>query len=195
VVSRRPMIRRPSIVLLLLIVACSTRAPAPIIASVADTLAQQEVSDSSLSPATEASDTNLFDVGLSDYDTLFVTIADTGRDHAALQRSLVELYTSFGKVLDSTSCPYDPQLDSLRLPLDAYDELYAGQYLSRRIADSTISIEYVDAYTDSAAPRTMALVTGLWHSPERADQELRSLKPFHPMAFVIKAALYQGCIH
>lgn len=126
---------------------------------------------------------------------LVVTIADTGLSYGALHGRMQVLAARLSADIDTMGRYYDPVRDSILLPLDDEDELYAGQYAPRRFEGNTLSIEYLDMYDTTAAPGTMALVTGLWATDQQADSALRQLRVYMPRAYRVHAKVYQGCMH
>ena len=126
---------------------------------------------------------------------LFVTIADTGRDYRSLDIRMYRLSEALHVKVDTLGRYHDRVRDSLMLPLDDEDELYAGQYVPRRYEGNELSIEYLDHFDRSAQPRTYALVTGLWGTEPAADSALLALRRQVPHAYKLKARIYQGCMH
>lgn len=126
---------------------------------------------------------------------LVVTIADTGRSYGALHGRMQVLAARLPADIDTMGRYYDPVRDSILLPLDDEDELYAGQYAPRRFEGNSLSIEYLDMYDTTAAPGTMALVTGLWATDQQADSALQQLRVHMRLAYRVHARVYQGCMH
>jgi len=126
---------------------------------------------------------------------LFVVIADTGHSYAVLDRHMQRLASLIQADIDTMGRYYDPVRDSILLPIDDEDELYAGQYFPRRFEGNTLSIEYLDQYDTTAVPGTMALITGLWSGDQQADSALRRVRMHMPRAYRVRARLYQGCMH
>ena len=126
---------------------------------------------------------------------LVVTIADTGRSYGVLHGKMAMLADMLPAEIDTMGRYYDLVRDSILLPLDDEDELYAGQYFPRRFEGNTLSIEYLDMYDTTAAPGIMALVTGLWATDQQADSALQRLRVHMPRAYLMHARVYQGCMH
>lgn len=126
---------------------------------------------------------------------LVVTIADTGRSYGVLHGKMQLLATKLPADIDTMGRYYDVVRDSILLPLDDEDVLYAGQYAPRRFEGNTLSIEYLDMYDTTAAPGTMALVTGLWATDQQADSAFQQLQVHMPRAYRVHARVYQGCMH
>ncbi|MBX2971505.1 MAG: hypothetical protein KF797_00230 [Flavobacteriales bacterium] len=123
-----------------------------------------------------------------------VTIADTSHDFARLEALMQELAATLPASIDMMGRRYHPERDSLLLPFDDADELYAGSYFPRRFPSGDLSIEYLDNYT-TASPGAFALVTGIWETSQQADSALRGLAPMAPSAFTVQAELFLGCMH
>lgn len=177
---------KPTLLLLLLaVVACSP----PSTPSETGT----SVQDSSNTVPEAAADTFSIE---DQYADLFVTIADTGRDFEILTKTMRYLTESTGAVeMESPINPYDPERDSLMVPVDSDDEIWAGAYMLRRTVDPTMTVEYLDAYDTAAAPGTMAVVTGIWATRAEADSVVNAHATQAPVHLVIPARLYQGCMH
>jgi hypothetical protein len=129
------------------------------------------------------------------YDTLYVTVADTGHSYLQLDSLMHVLAMATGRAVDMGGRVYDVASDSIILPRDNEDVLYAGHYIVRRFPSATLSIEYLDWYVARAEANTMALVTGLWIMESDADSALAAVRHRNPRAFKLKSVLYQGCIH
>jgi hypothetical protein len=129
-----------------------------------------------------------------EYQTLYVVVADTGRQYAPLRRQMLRLQAATGQRIDTMGRFYDPQRDLIRLPDNDEDEVYAGEYYPRRMPDATLSLEYADLYTH-ARPKSLALVTGIYEEPARADSLLAVVRRTVPTAFRLKSSLYMGCLH
>ncbi|MCC3160265.1 hypothetical protein LJ737_23715 [Hymenobacter sp. 15J16-1T3B] len=128
------------------------------------------------------------------YETMYVVIADTSRQYRPLRRQLLRLQAATGQRIDTMGRFYDPQKDLIRLPDDDADELYAGDYFPRRLPDATLSVEYTNLYAPAHA-KSMALVTGIYQEPERADSLLAVVRRAAPTAFRVKTRMYIGCMH
>ena len=149
-----------------------------------------------LPAATVASDTTGTLEVFDEFADLFVTVADTGRNYETLLLTMDDLRKVTGaQQMEQPINVYDPERDSLIIPLDSEDEIYRGTYVLRRSVDPSMSIEYLDAYDTAASPGTMAVVTGIWSTRAAADSVARTHSSIAPLAIVIPARLYQGCMH
>jgi hypothetical protein len=131
----------------------------------------------------------------SDYQTMYVVVADTSAVYYPLHEKMFALHTSLKQEIDTMGRYYDKKLDKIVLPLDDEDDIYAGDYYPRRYASSALSLEYLSMYSDTASPKTMALVTGIYESEKSADSAFVIVKQKAPKAFTLKAKIYMGCMH
>lgn len=135
-----------------------------------------------------------------EYETMYVVIADTGRQYRPLRQQMLRLQATTRQRIDTLGRFYDPQKNLIRLPDEApaddksFDEMYAGEYYPRRLSDATLSVEYAEQYTP-ARPQSMALVAGIFEQPRRADSLLAVVRRTAPAAFRVKTRLYMGCLH
>jgi hypothetical protein len=129
------------------------------------------------------------------HETVYITIADTGRDYHALDAMMYDLEERLLATIDTMGRYYDEARDSLVLPMDDEDEMWAGDYAPRRGEGSELSLEYLSWYTDRAAPNTFAFFTGLWHSRAIADSAVAAQRHTAPRAFVLETSIYIGCMH
>jgi len=178
----------PALSIFLLLCACS-EAPGTDGATVA-----QHAEEAGIQNANAPSEANGW-TPQDDVVELFVTIADTGREYHPLDVRMYQLAEAFHAEVDTLGRYHDGARDSLILPFDNEDALYAGQYFPRRYAGGALSIEYLDRFDRSAAPRTYALVTGLWSTEHEADSALTMHRVSAPKAYKLKARVYQGCMH
>ncbi|MBL0129295.1 MAG: hypothetical protein IPP83_18025 [Flavobacteriales bacterium] len=159
-------------------------------------IAQTEVTEVPVavdSPQVQLSDSLVVE-DYNDLDQVFdVVIADTGKDYRALEKMMTSLSSTLQNDIDSLGRTYDPQRDSIIVPLDSDDELYRGHYVPRRFPSNALSMEYLDAYM-TAAPGTFALVTSISDSIA-SDSLLITLRRFAPKAFKVRTELWMGCMH
>lgn len=136
-----------------------------------------------------------------EHETVYVVIADTGRQYRPLLGQLRRLHAASGLRIDSLGRFYDPQKNLIRLPDTAppgeektFDDNYAGDYYPRRGPNTFLSVEYTDLYT-RGGPKSMALVAGIYEQPAHADSLLRVVRRTVPGAFRVKTSMYMGCLH
>ncbi|RAK70315.1 hypothetical protein DLM85_05580 [Hymenobacter edaphi] len=128
------------------------------------------------------------------YETMYVVIADTSRQYRPLRRQMLRLQAVTSQRIDTMGRFYDPKKNLIRLPDNDADEVYAGDYFPRRTPDATLSVEYTTLYT-SAHDKSMALVTGIYQEPARADSLLAVVRRTVPTAFRVKTRMFMGCLH
>lgn len=75
------------------------------------------------------------------------------------------------------------------------DEMYRGTYFPRRFPGESLSLEYYNTYDDRSSKKNIALVAGMYVTRQGADSCLEVVKDLAPRAFVLKAVVYEGCIH
>lgn len=131
----------------------------------------------------------------SEYDTVYITIADTGSNYHVLDAMMYALRGMLPATVDTLGRFYDEGRDSLVLPLDVEDEIWAGDYYPRRIEGGELSLEYLAWYTDRSLPNTFALFTGIWPSRASADSAVSAQRHAAQKAFVLEASIYMGCMH
>ncbi|GAB3833815.1 hypothetical protein [Hymenobacter jeollabukensis] len=128
------------------------------------------------------------------YETLYVVIADTSRQYRPLRRQMLRLRAATRQRIDTMGRFYDPKKNLIRLPDNDADEVYAGDYFPRRTSDATLSVEYTNLYTPAHA-KSMALVSGIYQEPARADSLLAVVRRTVPTAFRVQARMFMGCLH
>ncbi|MFP9097890.1 hypothetical protein ACLI09_02450 [Flavobacterium sp. RHBU_24] len=130
-----------------------------------------------------------------DYQTMYIIVADTSNNYYELHKQMFALHTSLKQEIDTMGRYYDKKLGKIILPEDDEDDIYAGEYYPRRYASSSLSLEYLEMYSDKASVKTIALVAGIYESEKRADSAFALLKEKAPKAFRLKSEVYMGCMH
>lgn len=112
------------------------------------------------------------------------------------------------KVAKQTKIPFSLRgmvydKEGLRLPENAEDEAYAGQYLARRYNEATIgekeaanhiSVELSGEY-EGFTPDYFIAVGYIADSAEEAEKKAAEFKKLAPGTYVKKTRIYMGCIH
>jgi hypothetical protein len=129
------------------------------------------------------------------YADYYIVIADTGTDYRALHKEMLQLHAATGLQIDSLERYYNEEKDSIVLPDDNEDELYAGDHCMRREPDEFLSVEYLNVYTPHSEGGTMALVTGIYREEAKANAALPAVRARLSNAFVLKGRVYIGCMH
>ncbi|TYZ14542.1 hypothetical protein FY528_02110 [Hymenobacter lutimineralis] len=195
----------PSLVAMCLLAACSsspnepTRALNPPQPSAPTALTDTTPKTESTEPEpTTAAVEETADVPASDsaseYATRYVVVADTSLHYYPLRARMTAIQKATRLPIDTLGREYDARKNLIKVPENDEDEMYAGEYYPRREPTASLSIEYTTLYR-SASAKSMALVTGIYEDPSRADSALTALHSVVPKAFLIKTRLYIGCMH
>jgi hypothetical protein len=144
--------------------------------------------------ATEVPDSADADVA-DETMTAWVLVADTGRNYFSLRSRMLQLREELQLKIDTMGRGWNQKKKLIALPEDSDDEIYAGEYFPRRVPTPTLSLEYLYCYKPNAAPKTMALVAGIYESKSSADSALRRLQAKQASAYSIRSEIYMGCMH
>ena len=129
------------------------------------------------------------------YANYYVIVADTGLNYPKLNQQMKGLAQSLHMQIDTLGRYYNEKEDLISLPKDDEDEIYAGEYFPRRQVSESLSLEYLNYYSEKAGQKTIALVTGMYADPKGADSAFVALKRFNPKAFKLYSKVYIGCMH
>ena len=170
----------------LLVVACKNTTPS----------ARTTNTDSATTPASRP-DTATVAVNDTDSDhaIYYVAIADSGSEYAPLDRLMYTISGALHINVDTMGRYYNTTKKQIVLPDDNEDELYRGEYYPRREGADFLSVEYTALYDTSASEHNMCVVAGLFDTKKSADSILKLISPTATKAFVIKASIYEGCLH
>ena len=127
--------------------------------------------------------------------TFHIVVADTGFNYYTLRNEMLQLHQALNIPVDTMGRTYNPSKDLIALPENDQDELFAGDYYPRRFPSNSLSLEYLGLYQDKVGEKTIALVAGIFESPNSADTLLAAIRRINSKAFVVKADIYTGCIH
>lgn len=125
----------------------------------------------------------------------FVVVADTSYNYHSLRTDMINTSRKFKIQIDSMGRFYNGSKNKIQLPDDDEDEIYAGEYFPRRSESTELSVEYASQYLENCNDSLMAGIMGIYERQEEALNRLKKIKSLNPKAFVIKASLYQGCMH
>ncbi|GAA4465937.1 hypothetical protein GCM10023093_19030 [Nemorincola caseinilytica] len=132
----------------------------------------------------------------TEYETLYIVVADTAKDYYILQRSMYALHKATGIVVDTMRRHYDEQKNKIVLAEDDEDEMYRGDYYPRRTAGTSLSLEYYSLYDNTGTTEdNIALVAGQYETRASADSLRALIAPHAPKIFVREAQMYTGCMH
>lgn len=147
-------------------------------------------------PTDLAADSNVNKEGTgNDMVTYFVVVADTSLDYSVLHQKMLDLNRALSIPIDTMGRFYNKSKDLITLPDNDENEIYAGDYFPRRFPSDNLSLEYLHFYRQDAGERTIALVTGIYETEERADSALSILQKTAKGIFKIRSAIYVACMH
>lgn len=129
------------------------------------------------------------------YANYYIIVADTGLSYPKLNLQMKKLAKALRMQIDTLGRYYNEKENLISLPKSSEDEIYAGEYYPRRIPSESLSLEYLNYYSDKARQKTIALFTGMYDEPKRADSALTSVQRINPRAFKLYSKVYIGCMH
>lgn len=141
-------------------------------------------------PAPEMDDTTDYN-----YADFYIVVADTGLSYWLLHKKMLQLHRQFNQPIDSLDRYYNVAKDSILLPDNYEDDMYAGAYYPRRSPSTFLSLEYFDFFKSDTREKNIALVTGIYENETSADSAYAILKRVEKNAFKMKAKVYVGCMH
>jgi hypothetical protein len=175
------------------IIACGEKPAA--VAIVAPTKADYIIVDEPVHPDLDSIGTGEVLNEFSDYLDLYVLVADTGTSYYNLRSIMISSAEKLEQEVDTMGREFNSEKNLIALPIDAEDEMWAGDYYPRRFASNFLSLEYLDYYEVNAGDSTIVIVSGIYDMEASADSALAKLKTVLPSARLIKTKLYQGCMH
>jgi hypothetical protein len=125
----------------------------------------------------------------------FLIIADTAQNYYSIRSQVNILSTKYNIEFDSLGRIFDAQIDSIIIPRNSEDEMYAGQYVPRRFLSSTSSAEYLSAYQTNSSNNTFALVAGIFETIQNATDAALIITSDFPKLYILKTRIYIGCMH
>ena len=135
------------------------------------------------------------EVQVNDYQTLFITIADTGKNYYELQHKMYLLKNFAHISVDTLNRYYNPTKKEIVIAENDEDEMYRGEYFPRRFPSANLSVEHYSVYVRNTAENKLALVAAICETKEQADSVLKIIQPTAKKAFVLKGEVYAGCMH
>lgn len=127
--------------------------------------------------------------------TMYVVMADSGKDYWKLENEMFALNKVTGLAVDTMNRHYDEQKSLVVLADEDEDEMYRGNYFPRRYGSDFLSIEMLSSFQNEADANSFALVCGLFENKNSADSMAAVIKKQHPAVFVMSSTIYMGCIH
>jgi hypothetical protein len=125
----------------------------------------------------------------------YLVIADTAQNYNSIRSKVAILSSKYDIEFDSLGRIFDSQIDSIILPRNSEDEMYAGQYVQRRFLSSTSSVEYLSAYQTNSSGNTFALVSGIFGTMQNATDAALIITSDFPKLYILKTRIYTGCMH
>lgn len=137
------------------------------------------------------------DIDTTDFAIEYIIIADTGLSYYKLRTEMFNLNKFLDWKIDTMERYYNVRENKIVLSDTAYDEIYRGEYLERRLPSENMSLEYFRSYTKPGSTRVnnIAIVCGIYMTNKSADSILSILKTHTSHAFVQRAKMYMGCEH
>jgi hypothetical protein len=129
------------------------------------------------------------------YATYFVVVADTNPSYYLLHKKMFSLAQQLHLPIDTMGRYFNKTKNTIALPDDDEDEMYAGGYFPRRFPSQHLSLEYLPVYQKTAGENTIALIAGIYETENSADSALTLLKQKEKNGFKIKATIFVGCMH
>jgi hypothetical protein len=127
--------------------------------------------------------------------TFYIVVADSGTDYYSLRDQMLYLNKALNIPIDTMRRSFNPVKNLIALPDDDEDDLYAGDYYPRRFPSKHLSLEYLSFYQNRTSEKTIAIVAGIFESPDSADSTVAIIKRINNKAFATPAEIYTGCIH
>jgi len=128
-------------------------------------------------------------------EDFFLVIADTAQSYNSIRSQVHILSTKYNIEFDSLGRIFDAQIDSIIIPRNSEDKMYAGQYLHRRFPSNSSSIEYLSIYQTHSTNDTFALVAGIFDDLHKANNAALLITFDFPKLFILKSRIYTGCMH
>ncbi|MEP7220674.1 MAG: hypothetical protein ABI876_17240 [Bacteroidota bacterium] len=128
--------------------------------------------------------------------TMYIVIADSSSDYQKLLGEAKSLSQLSGIPFDARNLIFTKE-KGLHLPEDDSDVVYAGDYIWRRYADESISLERRFPYFNNVreSDPTMIIVAGIFETKKKAATALARIGGIAPRAFIRPTKLYMGCMH
>lgn len=131
----------------------------------------------------------------NEVQTLYIVIADTGKNYNELFKQLSILNQKFAIPIDLMERAYNEKKDLIALSGNSEDEIYAGEYFPRRFPSIALSLEYLSFYDEEIHPKTIALIVGIFETKDEAQNLLTKIQGNNKRSYIFTADVYQGCIH
>jgi len=131
------------------------------------------------------------------YMNAYIVVADTSQDYIELREKMFDLSDKLKLEIDTMGRGYSKTKKLISLPDNHDDEIYAGDYFPRRYPTETLSLEYLEYYTEGVNPTegTIALILTITDNQEIASTTLKRVQQYTESAYIINTRIYMGCMH
>lgn len=131
----------------------------------------------------------------SELKDLFILIIETSSNFQELGAFSDKLCSQYGLKYENLGRIYDSTKDSLIVPYNDEDQMYAGKYLMRRFPSNDVSIEYLSAYRTDITDASFALIAGIFEKENDAFLFANQIFVDCPHMYILKSRIYLGCMH
>jgi len=140
---------------------------------------------------------NAQDISEEQYMNVFIVVSDSSKDYFILREKMFQLSKNLAIEIDTMGRGYNKSKNLICLPDNDEDEIYAGDYFPRRYPSETLSLEYLDYYSNGDKPTggTIALVIMITDEKESAEKKLKQIIKYSEGAFILNTKIYMGCMH
>lgn len=136
------------------------------------------------------------EISETDFMDAFIVVSDTSKDYSMLSEKMGLLSEKTNFEIDMMGRGFDKTKNLICLPADDEDEIYAGDYFPRRSPSETLSLEYLDYYSnEEESTGNIALVVMITDELKKAERKLKQIRKHSENAFIVKTKLYMGCMH
>ena len=131
------------------------------------------------------------------YMNAYIVVSDTSKDYSVLREKMFQLSKYLEFEIDTMGRGFSTSKNLICLPDNDEDEIYAGDYFPRRYPSETLSLEYLNYYSNVQKPKsgTIALVVMITDEKEKAELKIKQINKYSGSAFIINTKLYMGCMH
>lgn len=146
-------------------------------------------------------DTNSYGTGtittgyevMEQYAIVYIVVPDSGNNYYTLRDLMFSIHKSLDIRIDTIGRYYSAAKDEIIYPEDLAD-VGAGAYLPRRSGEDYLSIEHTAFYHNSNDNNTMMLVAGIFEEKNSADSLAIVITKAGFPTYVVKTAMYMGCL-
>lgn len=131
----------------------------------------------------------------AEMQNVWVLILDTSLNYQELDAKMYNWSSTIAWSIDTMERSYNVEKKELVLSEKSEDELYRGAYFPRRYGVESLSIEYLNTYTEKTRNNTFALVAGIYDAATEANKAWAKCIKVSQRSFVLPCQLYMGCMH